>query len=59
MSLTLIEVQERLKSLDEITLLERLQISSEDLCERFLDKIEDKYEEFSEDFEKDLQTEGE
>ena len=45
MSLTLEEVKELLaKRLDEVTLLEVLEISSEDLVEAFSDKIEEKME---------------
>jgi hypothetical protein len=40
--LTLTEVVERLKELDEIDLLEALNITSEDLVDRFSDVIEDK-----------------
>jgi hypothetical protein len=35
------EIKERLIALDEITLLELLNISSEDIVEMFSDKIED------------------
>jgi hypothetical protein len=42
MTLTLPELIERLKQLDEITLLELLGITSEDLVDRFSDVIEDK-----------------
>lgn len=55
MSLTLEEVKERLKRLDEITLLEVLNISSEELVERFEDLIEEKFD----DFQKDLEEEAE
>jgi len=41
MALTLMDICERLKHLDEITLMEVLEISSEDLIDRFMDKIED------------------
>lgn len=41
MSLTFEELKEKLKRLDEITLLELLDISSDDLVERFYDIIED------------------
>jgi hypothetical protein len=41
MPLLLHEIKERLKALDEVTLLELLEISSEDLVEMFSDKIED------------------
>ena len=40
--LTLTEVVERLKEIDEIDLLEALNITSEDLVDRFSDVIEDK-----------------
>jgi hypothetical protein len=40
--LTLTEVIERLKEVDEIDLLEALNITSEDLVDRFSDVIEDK-----------------
>ena len=58
--LTLRDVIEPLKRIDEISLLEVLDISSEDLCERFVDKIEEKYDQLAEEFEveEDLQTEG-
>jgi hypothetical protein len=42
MPLLLHEIKERLKELDEITLLELLDITSEDLVEMFSDVIEDK-----------------
>lgn len=38
-------INERLKQLDEVTLLELLEIYPEDIVERFQDKIEDKMEE--------------
>lgn len=44
MPLTLTDVMSRLKQLDEITLLEVLDITAEELVERFADKIEDNYE---------------
>ena len=44
MALTLREILERLKSLDEVELCDILGISSEDIVERFLDVIEDKIE---------------
>ena len=42
-TLTLPELKERLKSLDEIILLELLDIASEDLVETFGDIIENNY----------------
>jgi hypothetical protein len=38
------ELLEKLKTLDEVSLLELLEISSEDLVETFKEQIEDKYE---------------
>lgn len=42
-TLTLPELKERLKRLDEVSLLELLDISSEDLIESFSDIIENNY----------------
>lgn len=42
MALTLREILERLKQLDEVELCDILGISSEDIVERFIDLIEDK-----------------
>ena len=50
MSLTLVELCDKLKRVDEVSLLEVLEISSEDLVSRFVDVIEDKYDELSEEF---------
>ena len=41
MPLLLHEIKERLKALDEVSLLELLDISSEDIVEMFSEKIED------------------
>lgn len=41
---------ERMSKLDEITLLEVLNISSEEIVERFADKIEDKFDELEIDW---------
>jgi hypothetical protein len=51
MSLTLRDIMERMARLDEITLLEVLNISSEELVERFADKIEDKFDELEIDLD--------
>ena len=58
MALTLEDIKERLKRKDEITLLEVLDINSEELVERFIDKIEDKAVELEPDLE-DEREEGE
>lgn len=57
--ITLADMILSLKRIDEISLLEVLEISSEDLVDRFTDKIEEKYEQLAEDFEEeDLSSEG-
>lgn len=53
MNLTFEEVKERLKKLDEVTLLEVLNISSEDLVERFADIIETKLDDLEEELSDD------
>lgn len=45
-------------NLDEITLCEVLEISSEDLVDRFQDRIDDKYEELLKEFEEDIRGTG-
>jgi len=42
--LTLRDVVSKIAQLDEITVLEILEITSEELAERFVDKVEAKYE---------------
>ena len=42
--LTLVELKERLKGVDEVTLLERLNKNSEDLVKAFSDLIEENFE---------------
>ena len=49
--ITLNELKEKLKSLDEVLLLELLEISAEDLIENFSDRIEDKLETLMEYYE--------
>lgn len=56
MTLTFEEIKERLKRQDEISLLEILNISSEDLVDRFEDVIEDKIETLAKDFEDEDDT---
>lgn len=51
MPLTLPEICDRLKSIDEVTLLEILNITSEDLVERFQDLIEEKADNLEEELE--------
>ena len=49
MALTIYDICDRLKNLDEISLLEVLDISSEEIVDRFSDKIEDKADELEEE----------
>jgi len=51
MALTFKEVCEKLEQIDEISLLEVLDISSEELVVKFEDKINDKLEELAEDLD--------
>lgn len=44
MPLTLRDLMSKLKQLDEITLLEVLDITSEEIIERFIDKVEQRYD---------------
>jgi hypothetical protein len=53
MSLTLEDVFDKLKKVDEISLLEILDISSEDIVDRFPDKIEDKIDELEIDLDEE------
>lgn len=56
MALTLFDVKERMaRGLSELDILEVLEITTEDLVERFEDRILDKVEELVEE----LETEGE
>jgi len=41
MALTLIDISDRLKQLPEVELLELLDISSEEIVDRFMDRIEE------------------
>tara|TARA_R110000822_G_scaffold18032_1_gene59890 strand:- start:447 stop:650 length:204 start_codon:yes stop_codon:yes gene_type:complete len=51
--LTLDDVHDVLIKIDEVTLLEILDISSEEIVERFADLIETKYERLAKDLEGD------
>lgn len=48
---TLEDIKEKLKQLDEVTLMEVLEITSEDLVERFVDIIEQKEEALENDLD--------
>ena len=51
MTKTYRDVLERLKLVDEVSLLEVLEITSEDLVDRFNDKIEEKIDDLASEFE--------
>jgi hypothetical protein len=51
MNLTFEELKEKLHRVDEVTLLELLEIHSEDIVERFEDYIEDKQEQLLKEIE--------
>lgn len=42
--MTLHDLMERLKQVEEVTLMELLEVSSAELVDRFIDKIEEKFE---------------
>ena len=52
-AITLTELQEKLKLIDEISLMEILEITSEDLVYRFIDRIETKYDQLLEDLQEE------
>lgn len=56
MSLTLHELCEKLKRLDEISILELLNISAEELVEKFQDEIEERYDNLTTEFEDEDNT---
>lgn len=47
------DLVEKLKEFDEIILLEKLDISSDEIIERFTDKIEEKFEELNIELEEE------
>ena len=51
MAITLTELQSKLMLIDEISLMEILEITSEDLVNRFIDRIESKYDQLITEFE--------
>lgn len=42
--MTLHDLAEKLKKVEEVTLMETLEISSEEIVDRFLDRVEEKFE---------------
>lgn len=49
--MTLHDLTEKLKKVEEVTLMEILEISSEELVDRFLDKVEEKFDVLEIDFD--------
>lgn len=47
--LTLKDVADRLKKQDEISVMEILELTSEDLVDRFMDRVEERFEELQDD----------
>jgi len=57
MALTLEDLKDKLKREDEVTLMELLEVSSEDLVEMFEHRIDARYEILIEDYEEELDDE--
>ena len=51
MPLTLIDIMDKLRMIDEVSLLEVLEITSEDIVDRFEDRIEEKMDYLREDLQ--------
>jgi hypothetical protein len=51
MALTIHDLKDRLKQINEVDLLELLDISSEDIVERFIDLIEDNFDKLEKEVE--------
>jgi len=49
--MTLYDLAEKLKKVEEVTLMETLEISSEEIVDRFLDRIEEKFETLENEFD--------
>jgi hypothetical protein len=54
MPLTLPDIYERLKQIDEVSLLEILNISSEDIIERFQDLIDERADQLEKELEEEF-----
>lgn len=57
--LTLQELKERLKRLDELSLLELLDVTSEEIVEYFADRIEDNFDQLMREVDYDGEEEYE
>lgn len=56
MAVTFTDLLDKLKQIDETSLLEILDISSEDIVERFSDLIEDRFDALVQEFPEDETT---
>jgi molybdopterin converting factor small subunit len=56
MTVTIEELKEKLKLIDEVTLLEVLEINSHQIVEAFEDKIIEQYDALAEDLEDDTSS---
>lgn len=56
MATTLVEMLEKLKRMDEVTIMEILEISTEDLLDRFVDRVEEKFDYLEEDLNENQET---
>ena len=57
--LTLQELKERLKRLDELSLLELLDVTSEEIVEMFVDRIDDNFDRLMNEVDYDGEEEDE
>lgn len=55
MTITLMELCEKLKDLEETILLEKLNLTSNDIVEKFIDEIEENFDTFSIEFNEEYQ----
>jgi hypothetical protein len=55
MTITLIELCEKLRDLEETILLEKLNITASDLVDKFMDEIEENFDTFSDEFNEEYQ----
>ena len=49
--MTLYDPAEKLKKMEEVTLMETLEITSEEIVDRFLDRIEEKFDQLEIDLD--------
>ena len=51
MSITIVELCEKMKQVEEVELIEKLGLTSEDIVDRCVDIIEDRYDEYYPEFD--------